>query len=160
MVVIPALLLESIERAVQCGYLDPARDRDARLLAVMHDELAALTDVRPAFTLPSPRDPNLRTAIQRVLASPEEMPSIASLASTANLSVRTFERRFIEETGLTPRTWLRRARLITAVVALASGASVTEAGLACGYSSLSAFICAYRTTFGTTPGRLRLEPTS
>jgi len=159
-VTMSALLLEAIERATHSGYLDPARDRDAHLLAVMQDELAALTEAQTAFTLPWPHDPSLCAAVRRALASPDDRPSITSLAREAHLSVRTFERRFVEETGLTPRAWLRCARLIAAVVALASGASVTEAGLACGYSSLSAFICAYRTMFGVTPGRLRLERSS
>ncbi len=104
-VAMPSLLHELIERATQRGYLDPAHDRDARLLAVMHDELAALTDAKTAFT---------------------------AFAPSSN------------------------ARLIAAVVALVSGASVTETALACGYSSLSAFINAYRTLLGTTPGRMRL----
>jgi AraC-like DNA-binding protein len=150
-----ALLRESIERATRCGYLDPARSRDAHLLAVMHDELAALTDA-PRCTLPLPLDAALRAAVEHALGAPEEPPSVAALARAANVSTRTFERRFARETGLTPREWCRRARLIAAVVALAAGASVTEAGLACGYASLSAFISAYRTMFGTTPGRPRV----
>ncbi|MBD5633132.1 MAG: helix-turn-helix domain-containing protein, partial [Candidatus Eremiobacteraeota bacterium] len=57
------------------------------------------------------------------------------------------------ETGLSPRAWLRRARLSAAAVALASGASVSEAAFASGYGSPSAFVAAYRLTFGVTPGR-------
>ena len=148
-----ALLHELIGRAMACGYLDPSRVRDARLLAVMNDELAALADAKGAPALAVPRDAALLAAIERVLAAPEDAPSIAALAQAAGFSPRTFERRFMRETGLTPREWLRRARLITALVALASGASVTEAGLACGYSSISAFIAAYRAMFGRTPGR-------
>ena len=64
-VAMPSLLHELIERATQRGYLDPAHDRDARLLAVMHDELAALTDAKTAFPLALPRDPSLRAVIER-----------------------------------------------------------------------------------------------
>jgi AraC-like DNA-binding protein len=54
---------------------------------------------------------------------------------------------------MTPRAWLQRARLRAATLALAFGASITEAGLASGYASLSAFIAAYRSVAGVTPGR-------
>ena len=37
---------------------------------------------------------------------------------------------------------------------LAEGKSVTVAALDCGYSSVSAFIAAFKSTFGYTPGRL------
>jgi AraC-like DNA-binding protein len=41
------------------------------------------------------------------------------------------------------------------VVALSNGASVTEAALDCGYQSPSAFIAAFKRTFGVTPARYR-----
>ena len=42
-----------------------------------------------------------------------------------------------------------------AVVSLSAGASVTEAGLEAGYRGASAFIAAFKRTFGTTPSRYR-----
>jgi AraC-like DNA-binding protein len=147
------LLDELLERAMRRGYLDPAEPRDRRLAAVVHDELLALPAASGDHELVLPRDPALARAVEWALAARETRPSIAALARAAALSIRTFERRFKIETGLSPRAWLRRARLLEAMAALAGGASVTETGLACGYASLSAFIAAYRAAFGTTPGR-------
>jgi AraC-like DNA-binding protein len=152
-VVASGVLREIVERAVVCGYLDPAEDRDARLLAVAADEVATLEAAPEAFVLPLPRDVRLRAALEHALAVPDAMPSVAELAVVAGMTLRTFERRFAHETGLTPRAWLQRARLRAATLALALGATITEAGLAGGYASLSAFIAAYRGVTGTTPGR-------
>jgi len=152
-VVASGVLREIVERAVVCGYLDPANGRDARLLAVAADEVAALEPASEAFELPLPRDVRLRAALERAVARPDAMPSVAELAAIAGLTLRTFERHFAHETGMTPRAWLQRARLRAAALALAFGASITEAGLASGYASLSAFIAAYRSVAGVTPGR-------
>ena len=51
-----------------------------------------------------------------------------------------------------------RARLQQSVVSLSSGASVTTAALDAGYQSPSAFIAAYKRTFGVTPARWRAAP--
>jgi AraC-like DNA-binding protein len=151
------LLDELIERATTAGYLSPNNVRDAHLLAVIDDELAALPGTTASLSLVLPRDAKVRTSVERALAQSDLPVTIGKLASAAHMSLRTFERRFRVETGLTPRAWLRRARLGSALEALASGASITEASLACGYSSLSAFIAAYRALFGTTPGRTVLQ---
>jgi len=150
-VAMPALLAEILERAVASGYLDSNEPRDARLIAVAGDELRALRGAA-GFALCMPREAALLAAVEAVLPMLDEPPTVAALALAASMSLRTFERRFAAETGLAPRAWLRRARLVAATVALARGASVTEAGLASGYASLSAFVAAYRSVFLTTPG--------
>jgi AraC-like DNA-binding protein len=147
------LLGELIERAVVSGYLDPACERDARLLAVIDDELRALRPAAAAFAFVLPRSRELRTVAERALRSSGEPASIVALAAETGMSPRTFERAFLRETGVSPRTWFRHARLCVAAAALATGASVTEAGLLAGYASLSAFISAFRRAFERTPGR-------
>jgi AraC-like DNA-binding protein len=46
------------------------------------------------------------------------------------------------------------ARLLDSIRRLAEGQPVTDKALDCGYSSVSAFIAAFKATFGYTPGRL------
>jgi AraC-like DNA-binding protein len=65
------------------------------------------------------------------------------------------QRLFLTETGLALETWRGRARMQQAVVALSAGASVTGTALEAGYQSASAFIAAFKRTFGTTPARYR-----
>jgi AraC-like DNA-binding protein len=150
---VSSLLIEIVERTMRLGYLDPAEPRDARILAVACDELRALETARGCAALAMPRDPGLVRAIDYALRSSDRGPSVAELANVAACSLRSFERLFTRETGLAPRAWLRRTRLYAASAALASGVSVTDAGFACGYTSPSAFVAAYKSVFGITPGR-------
>jgi AraC-like DNA-binding protein len=52
------------------------------------------------------------------------------------------------------RGWRQRARLLSSLSALEEGDSVTNTALACGYDSTSAFIAAFKSLFGYTPGEL------
>jgi AraC-like DNA-binding protein len=75
-------------------------------------------------------------------------------------SLRTLQRCFIDETGMTIETWRQKARLVHSAAALAEGATVLNASLTCGYDSSSAFIAAFRKQFGVTPRRFRLAAES
>jgi AraC-like DNA-binding protein len=66
--------------------------------------------------------------------------------------LRTLQRLFPRETGLSLEAWRRKARLIHAVERLAAGEGVTETSLACGYASVGGFITAFSRHFGVTPG--------
>jgi AraC-like DNA-binding protein len=57
---------------------------------------------------------------------------------------------------VTTEAWRQKARLVHSAGALAEGSSVTDASLACGYESVSAYIAAFRRQFGVTPKRFRL----
>ena len=50
--------------------------------------------------------------------------------------------------------WRQKARLLESVRVLAEGGSVTDAALESGYSSVSAYIAAFKQTFGCTPGAM------
>jgi AraC-like DNA-binding protein len=53
--------------------------------------------------------------------------------------------------------WRQQLRLLHALRLLAAGETVTTAALEVGYDSTSAFISAFKTTLGTTPGRYYAE---
>ncbi|HEY9216545.1 MAG TPA: helix-turn-helix domain-containing protein, partial [Phenylobacterium sp.] len=74
-------------------------------------------------------------------------------AREAAASLRTLQRMFLRQTGLTLEAWRTRARLQHGVVQLASGASVTAAAFDSGYASPSAFIAAFKAAFGVTPAK-------
>ena len=76
------------------------------------------------------------------------------LAKQHGVARRTLERRFRDETGMSFGMWRQKARLLDSIRLLAEGKSVTDTALDCGYSSVSAFIAAFKVTFGYTPGRL------
>jgi AraC-like DNA-binding protein len=70
------------------------------------------------------------------------------------MSDKTLMRLFQRETGLSFRGWRQRARLLASLNVLEEGGSVTNTALDCGYDSTSAFIAAFKTLFGFTPGEL------
>lgn len=69
------------------------------------------------------------------------------------MSVRTLERGFVTETGLSFGRWLRQARFLEALRRLDEGALVKQTAIEAGYRSSSVFIAAFRAALDTTPGR-------
>jgi AraC-like DNA-binding protein len=69
----------------------------------------------------------------------------------AGMSRRTFMRAFSAQVGMSFGRWRQQARLFAALEMLAQGESVTEAAVAVGYDSVSAFIEMFRKMLGTTP---------
>jgi AraC-like DNA-binding protein/quercetin dioxygenase-like cupin family protein len=151
-----ALLRELILRVADLGALDSRVDSDARLLAVLMDELGAAR-IEPLL-LPLPSDARARAAANVVLADAAESVTAGDVARRCGLSARTLERLFRSETGMTFGMWRQKARLLESVRRLAQGGSVTEAALDSGYSSVSAYIAAFKQTFGCTPGTMLMEP--
>ena len=56
-----------------------------------------------------------------------------------------------KETGMTFRIWRQQIRLLMSLGKLAKGEPVTNVAMDVGYNTMSAFITAFRQTFGTTP---------
>ncbi len=129
----------------------PADGPEDRLAQVLLDRLAT-ADQEPVH-LPDPQDPRARRLADHLRTAPADPRSLAALAAEAGASLRTLERLFQSETGLSLGTWRQRARLLVGLVALAEGAAVLDAALQAGYDSASSFTYAFRLTFGTTPAR-------
>jgi AraC-like DNA-binding protein/mannose-6-phosphate isomerase-like protein (cupin superfamily) len=148
---VPPLLRELILRAVALP-ADYAPDGpEARLMAVIPDELAGLKP-EPLY-LPLPADPRLRAVTDVLIADPADGRDLKQWAKTAGASERTLARLFVKETGMTFGTWRQRRRLLAAIGRLAEGQPVTSVAFDLGYDSPSAFITMFRRTLGATPGR-------
>ncbi len=142
------LLRELILACVSLGALSARKPSHRRLAGVLRrDQLRKLPEV--PLQLPEPREPRARRMATLLRDSPHG--SLSAAARLAGASLRTLERLFREETGMSLGAWLRRLRLQLALEQLAAGASVTEAARACGYPS--AFVAMFRRELGTTPGR-------
>jgi len=61
--------------------------------------------------------------------------NVPRMAEVAHTSARHLTRLFVEHAGVAPLAYLRRLRLATAQLALASGASVTRAAEQSGFGS-------------------------
>jgi AraC-like DNA-binding protein len=147
------LLRELILHILGRGMLGPEPPSEARMAAVLVDLIAAAP--REDTALPLPADARALAVAERLQADPQDRAGFPELARTAGASLRTLQRVFPRETGLSLEAWRQKARLIHAAAALSGGAAVTSAALDCGYESVSAFIGAFRRQFGITPGRYR-----
>ena len=145
------LMAELVLHILALGMLDPEKPAHDRLAGVLMDLIAAAPGVDLA--LPLPRDPRALRLAMRLRADPGERADLETLAARTGASLRTLQRLFSVETGVPIETWRQKARLVHSAAALSAGASVTEAALACGYDSPSAYIAAFRRQFGVTPGR-------
>lgn len=125
---------------------------EARLVQVLLDQLAQLPEV--GFSLPLPRHPRLLALCNELIEDPSQVITLHDWASRLGTSEKTLMRMFQRETGLSFRGWRQRARLLSSLSALEEGDSVTNTALACGYDSTSAFIAAFKSLFGYTPGEL------
>jgi AraC-like DNA-binding protein len=138
------LFLCTAPRASQRG------PRHAHALALLTALLAeAKTE---SFVLPRPRSERARKLADHLATRPDDGRALEIVADEiGGASLRTFERLFVEETGMTLAVWRRHSRLLTSLTLLAEGRSIAEAAHAVGYDSTAAFSTAFRQCFGLTP---------
>lgn len=150
-VAVSPLLRELVLRAVALGVLDDREPVHVALASLVVHELRAVP--APSFELPMPRDERLRRIAEHLVATPADRDDHEALARRFATSARTLERDFLRETGLSLGRWRQQARFLHALRRLGAGASVKEVATESGYRSASAFVAAFRSELGTTPGR-------
>jgi AraC-like DNA-binding protein len=146
------LLRELILRIISLAALDSRIPRQQRLLGVLLDEMSA-APIAP-LVLPLPLDSRALAVARHVLADPADGEGLDRLSQRHGAGRRTVERLFRNETGMSFGLWRQKVRLLDSVRLLSEGKAVTDAALDTGYTSVSAFIAAFKKTFGCTPGRL------
>jgi AraC-like DNA-binding protein len=157
-IIVSTLLRELVVRAVSLGFLDERSETDRAATSLIVSELREHPAV--SLELPRPASEKLNRVAEHVAASPGANQNHAGLAKQFGVSVRTLERGFLSETGLTLGRWRRRMRFLHAIRQIGAGASVKVAALDCGYSNPSAFVAAFRDAFATTPARYFHAPAS
>ncbi|WP_373061008.1 hypothetical protein [Gemmatimonas sp.] len=102
-IIVSPLLKELLRRVMDAGTLDKRGVRERRLIDILVDEL---TSARAgSIELPMPRDPRALAAAHLVQADPTRTRDACALATRAGASVRTLERLFKDETGLSFGAW-------------------------------------------------------
>lgn len=145
------LLRELILRAARERMLDERDPAEAALATLILDEFHQAG--APPFDLPQPVSPALLRAASLMATNAPEAATSATLARAVGLGVRTLERQYLAETGLTPGRWRRQHALLGALESLAAGTPIKQAAVLAGYATPSAFTAAFRNTFGNTPAR-------
>lgn len=103
------------------------------------------------------RGPLVVEAMQRHLRDNLSRPiTVRDVAAAAHLSERHAERLFIQQTGDSIMSTLRRLRLeLAGQLLLDHTLSVTDVARACGYSDVRPFSTAFKRRYGRTPGEHR-----
>ena len=151
--VVTPLMRELILVLTGFAFVDHCDPLQAALAAAL---LATLAEAPPlTLVLTRPREPTALRVALTIEADPASGVPLARLAADNGTSLRTLQRRFLLETGMALSEWRQGARLMAAAANLLQGESVTSAALEAGYASTSAFITAFRSRFGQTPGAFR-----
>lgn len=130
----------------------PCGDRRERIEAVIVDQLEDAASALP-LRLPKLQDPRTRAIAEALDDNPADRRTLREFGQTVGAHERTLQRLFAAETGTTFGRWRTQLRLQHGIVALTQGHTVTSAATLSGYQEPSAFIAAFRATFGTTPAQ-------
>jgi len=148
MLTMSPLMQEVILRLTEYDSISPD-ERTKRLGLVAIDELNILESFN--MCMHSGYDPRLQRLISHMVQHPNQTLSLPMLSHLAGASVRTIERLFKSETGMTFRQWRSRFRLMNSLNQLTQGEGSTFVAHTLGYKSVSSFIVAFKTQFGCTP---------
>ncbi|MFG6487253.1 AraC family transcriptional regulator [Roseateles sp. BYS78W] len=148
---ISPLLRELIRAAMDVAQPYAPGTRDGRLMRLILDELRALP-VLPLH-LQMPGDARLVQICTALQAQLDDASTMADWAARLGVDVKTIQRLFVKETGMTFGQWRQQARLLRALEMLATGEKVIDVALALGYDSPSAFATMFRKQFGQTPSQ-------
>lgn len=135
-------------------------DRLSREVAewFVHDRIRATAD-RERLQLrlrTGIRNELVLAAVARMESAIEQGETVAATARHLGVSIGKLERSFNADLGLGPSNYYRNMRMERARDLLEhSTMSVREIGLVCGYASFSAFVRAFRKTYGETPRKAR-----
>lgn len=119
--------------------------------------LLDLADV--SHPTPESYPPDVAAALEWINQHYAEAFTVSELARMAHVSVNTLERHFGEVLHMTPTAYLKKKRLGVAAERLWSGASVSEACAASGFSDYSNFIALFKRTYGMTPLKYKKDTT-
>ncbi|MEV5976598.1 helix-turn-helix transcriptional regulator [Streptomyces sp. NPDC052114] len=133
------------------GRDDLADDARLRAEGVVLDVLAPLPVT--SLDVPHPRDDRVRAVANALLRDPADGRSLEAHARAVGVSRRTMTRLFVQDTGMNFDRWRTHLRLRAALPLLAEGRPVVQVARSVGYTTASAFLAAFRRTFGTSPRR-------
>jgi AraC-like DNA-binding protein len=152
---ISRLLSELIQHL---AIIPPCYEADSaagRLAQVLLDQLCAMPV--EDFSLPMPDDARLRKVSHAIILDPSDRRTVSAWGLELGVSERTLNRLCVKQAGLSFGRWRRQLLLIVALRELAGGKTVQHVAYDLGYESPSAFITAFKKSFGKPPATYMSE---
>lgn len=145
------LLRELVMRAAELPEAYASEGSEARLVAVLLDELSAARVEK--LCLPMPVDARLRTIAEALTKNPADGSTLQQWAKRVGMAERTLNRMLVRETGLSFGRWRQQLHIVLALQWLARGTTVHCVSVDLGYESPSSFVTMFKKAFGTSPAR-------
>jgi len=139
------LLLEAVEIPLEYDQ----QGRDGLLIELLLRELQRCPPL--PLHIPLPMAGPLLELCQAFLMHPDIHQSPQSWAQQLHVSLRTFNRGFRQQTGMSFIQWRQQACVVQALARLAAAQSVTRIALDFGYDSPGAFSTMFRRVLGNSP---------
>lgn len=155
---ISPLVRELIHRLSVFPPLYPVEGPTSRLGRVLLDELVQMSTEQ--MYLPISTDSRLQHLAASLLNDPGDRSTIDELAARYAMSVRTFARLVLKETGMTFGRWRQRLHILVALQRLSAGSSVQAVSVDLGYETPSAFITMFKKSMGKSPRRFLADRSS
>ncbi|MGE8047114.1 AraC family transcriptional regulator [Pseudomonas monteilii] len=151
---VSSLLRELIVAALELKGKSAPGSRNAHLIDLLMDEFKA-APVNTMY-LASPAGERLKPLCQEIFQNGTLNWGLAECATFLNVNMKTVQRWFLSDLGVSFGAWRKQARLLLALEWLALGKSILEVSLEAGYSSPSAFSAMFRKEFGMPPSALQM----
>jgi transcriptional regulator GlxA family with amidase domain len=137
--------------------LEAVRLRELRASDALHRSLRDLiaSQLRSAPEVPIsvrlPTDQGALRFSQNFISTLDNSTLLTEACRVAGVGIRTMERIFQNEVGMSLESWRRQVRLMKTVELLVEGCPVKRVAAEVGYRQPSAFIELFRDTLGVTP---------
>lgn len=151
---VSSLLKELIVAALEIKDNGGQSGRNAKLIDLLMEEL--VTAPVSSVYLPSPNTERLKELCREIFRNGTLNWGLAESASYLNVNVKTIQRWFTSDMGMSFGAWRKQARLLVALEQLALGKNVLEVSLEAGYSSPSAFSAMFRKEFNVPPSAFHM----
>lgn len=142
-------LRELILEALRVRRLQSRNHLHRALRDLILSQLDCASSIPTFVTMPT--DARALAVAQSVQADHASRLPLAALCSGVGASIRTIERTFRREVGLSFESWRKQTRLMKAIELLVAGRQIKEVAFEIGYRQPSAFVEMFRQTLGMTP---------
>ena len=148
----PKVLIEMILFTERWSRMEAYDEIESKFLTALIEILPQVFQSASPLVLPIPQNPRIAGIVNYLNEYLLEGLNLAMIAKRFNVSVRTLERLFKDDIGLTPSGYIKLLKMIKAVEFLtAEGAGVKQVATKVGYDSVSTFSNTFFETLGLRP---------
>lgn len=149
------LVAPAVARLAQYSMEDWRSEAYQRLGEVLLDELRDAEVHGPSLQLPE--DQRLRAIADALISNPADGRTSAQLASWAGISTRSLSRHWAAQVGMSIAKYRQVVKVLKSLESLSQGRDIQQIAWDVGFESVSAYINAFKASFGETPRRYQLS---